>query len=144
MSFVSIYIHLVFATKHRQVFLSESMRKTLIDHIMVNSLEKKIHVLIVNGFKDHLHCLISLNKDQSIADVAQSIKGESSHWINKNYVYAKHFSWQDDYYAVSVGASQVDSLRKYIRNQADHHKSVTWEEELRKLEEEYDFIRIMD
>ena len=74
----------------------------------------------------------------------QSIKGESSFWINKNKLTGLKFEWQDDYYAVSIGISQVDTLREYIRNQIYHHKNITWEEEIKKLESEYNIIRIKD
>ena len=144
MSFIRIWLHCVWTTNRRIPYLRDDIRDQVIFHILETSRSKNIYIDYLNGYQEHLHALISLGATQTVSDIMRSIKGESSFWINKNKLTSHRFEWQDDYYAVSIGASQVDSLRKYIRNQVDHHKSVTWEEELRKLEEEYDFIRIMD
>ena len=47
-------------------------------------LKQKKYLLIVYGHTEHLHCLIGLNADMSIAKAMQLIKGESAFWINKN------------------------------------------------------------
>ncbi|MEC5158347.1 REP element-mobilizing transposase RayT [Chryseobacterium sp. MP_3.2] len=85
MSFVKIYIHLVFATLERKPFLnSKYLRIKVWEHIKENANEKEIFIDMVNGYSDHCHCLISLSSDQNIEKVVQLIKGESSFWINKN------------------------------------------------------------
>ncbi len=84
MSWVRVWIHTVFTTKNRAPLLHDKYRKTIISHIKDNAKEKGIKLMDVNGYKDHLHCLIALNKDMSISKTLQLIKGESSFWINKN------------------------------------------------------------
>jgi putative transposase len=85
MSWVRIYIHLVFCTKNRVPFLdSPELRKTVFQHIKQNAEAKDIRLDCVNGWNDHAHCLISLVREQTISKVAQLIKGESSYWINQN------------------------------------------------------------
>jgi putative transposase len=74
----------------------------------------------------------------------QKIKGESSFWINKNRLTRLKFEWQDDFYCVSMGQSQIENLKEYIRNQEVHHRKVTWEDELKKLIKENNLLRIMD
>ncbi len=78
MSFVKIWVHLVFATKNREPLLNKEFRYDVYKHISENCLEKGIFLQAINGHTDHLHCLISLGKDQSIAKISQLIKGESS------------------------------------------------------------------
>jgi len=73
MSFVKVWIHLVFATKYRKPLLIKEIRKDLYTHIIQNCREKEIFLQAINGYTDHLHCLISLGKDQNIAKVAQLI-----------------------------------------------------------------------
>ena len=58
------------------------------------------------------------------------IKGESSYWINSQELTDQKFRWQDDYWAVSVSKSHVESVRKYIFNQERHHKEVPFREEV--------------
>src|SRR4051812_30556881 len=102
MSYVRIWVHLVFATKNREPFLKEEVRQKVRQHIIANCKEKDIFLQAINGYEDHLHCLISLGREQTIAKVAQMIKGESSFWINKNKLVSDGFMWQNDYYANSV------------------------------------------
>jgi len=82
MSFVKIWVHLVFATKNREPSLKKEFRYDVHKHIIDNCSKKKIFLKAINGYTDHLHCLISLGKDQTISKVSQLIKGESSFWIN--------------------------------------------------------------
>jgi putative transposase len=90
---------------------------------------KDIYIDHANGHENHLHCLVSLNADQCISKVMQLIKGESSFWINKNKIAHDEFECADEYYAVSISESQIAKVRKYIKNQEDHHKHKTWEME---------------
>ncbi len=75
MAFVRVWIHLVFSTKNREPFLEKNIRYKVQKHIIANCEEKHIYLQAINGYKDHLHCLISLGREQSIAKVAQLIKG---------------------------------------------------------------------
>lgn len=138
MSWVRIWVHMVFATKNRQPLLeNKEARDKVFDHIRFNAKEKKIWLESINGHKEHAHCLVSLGKNQAISKVAQLIKGESSIWINKNRFIENHFNWQDDYWAVSVSESHVDSLKNYIANQEVHHKSKTFDEEVHDFMKKY-------
>ncbi|MDB5008478.1 MAG: transposase [Mucilaginibacter sp.] len=137
MSFVKIWVHLVFATKNREPLLKKEFRKEIFEHIINNCKEKEIFLQAINGYTDHLHCLISLGKDQTISKVSQLIKGESSFWINKNNLTSAKFSWQDDYFAVSVSESQVETIINYIRNQEKHHSKKTFEDEVNEFMTKY-------
>jgi len=110
MSYIRMWIHLVFATKDREPLLHKELRYKVQDHIIENCKEKSIYLQTINGDKDHLHCLISLGKEQSISKVTQLIKGESSFWINKHQLTDQHFMWQDDYFAVSVSESNLQTV----------------------------------
>ena len=139
MSFLKIWIHLVFSTKNREPFLTKDIRYKVHQHIIENCKEKDIFIIAVNGYTDHLHCLISLGKEQSIAKIAQLIKGESSFWINKNTICKTKFSWQDDYFAVSVSESQVGTVKKYIQNQEAHHSKSTFSNEVDEFMKNYNW-----
>ena len=75
---------------------------------------------------------------------SQCLKGESSHWINKDKFLKNKLQWQDDYFAVSVGESQVERVRAYIRNQEEHHKKRTFQEEVDEFMEKYGWKRMND
>lgn len=92
MSWTSVWIHIVFTTKYRKPFLVDGIRMKVFRHTKEYGLEKGIQLDVVNGFTDHVHCLVSLNRDQTIADIVKIIKGESSFWINKNRLTRSKFS----------------------------------------------------
>ena len=139
MAFVKIWIHIVFGTKNKERTLSKGIREQVISHIFENAKIKDIHIDAINGFDEHVHCLISLGRDQTIAFILKMIKGESAHWINKNKITRTKFEWADEYYAVSTSESQVDAVRKYIMNQEDHHKTKSFTEEYHEFMQKYGF-----
>jgi REP element-mobilizing transposase RayT len=130
MPFVKVYIHFVWSTKNRYPYLNTNeLRVKVWNHIRENAKAKGIFIDFINGYTDHCHCLISLGTDQTIQKVMQLIKGESSFWINKNKLTIDKFEWQDEYFAVSVSESMVDKVRDYIKNQEEHHRKKTFQEE---------------
>lgn len=144
MPMIKIWVHLVWATKSRKPLLDKSIRQKVWQHMRTNALEKQIHVDFINGHIDHVHCLISLNADQTIAKKVQLIKGESSSWINKNNLCDEKFEWQDDYFAVSVSESGVNAVREYIKNQEAHHAKKTFQQEYDEFMNKYGFLLIKD
>lgn len=140
MSWVRIWIHMVFSTKNGTPYLnSKELREKVFGHISENAKGKEIWLDSINGHKEHIHCLISLGREQSVSKLAQLIKGESSFWINKNDLIRQKFSWQDDFWAVSVSESHVEAVRKYISNQEDHHREKSFSEEVDEFMEKYDW-----
>ena len=145
MPFIKIYIHFVWATKNRYPFLSTpDLRKSMCEHIRENAKKKGIFIDFVNGYQEHCHCLVSLGDNQTIRQIMQLIKGESSHWINKEGLLKEQFEWQDEYFAVSVSESNIARLRNYIKNQEDHHSRKTWEVEYNELIDKFGFQKFND
>jgi putative transposase len=139
MSYVKIWVHLVFSTKDRTPLLSKEIRPDVLAHIAENCREKGIFLQVIDGHSEHIHCLISLGKGQTISKVSQLIKGEASFWINKHRLGRGRFEWQDDYFAVSVSESQVQAVVDYIANQEEHHKKKSFSEEVEEFMRKYGF-----
>ncbi len=130
MPFIKVYIHFIWSTKNREPFLdSPSLRMKIWNHIKENATGKSIFIDTISGYHDHCHCLISLGIDQTMSKMMQLIKGEASFWINKNQLCKEKFEWQEDYFAVSVSESAIDKVRDYSRNQEEHHKVKTFQQE---------------
>jgi putative transposase len=139
MSYVKIYIHAVWATKDRFPYLKSELRSKVIEHIRENAKDKNIFIDHINGYTEHLHVLISMYAEQSIANIINLLKGESSYWVNKQKLTKSNFGWQDDYFAVSIGESQVESVRQYIRDQENHHQRKTFQQEYDEFMKKYLF-----
>lgn len=140
MSYIRMWVHLVFATKNREPLLPKEIRYKVQDHIIENCKEKSIYLQTINGDIDHLHCLVSLGREQSISKVMQLIKGESSFWINKHQLTVTPFMWQDDYFAVSVSESNLQTVINYIKNQEIHHAKKSFDDEVKEFEKLYGFL----
>jgi len=140
MPYVRIWVHLIWSTKERRPLLIESLRETVFTHMKENAAKKEIYLDSINGVADHVHTLISLKSDQTIAKVAQLLKGESSHWINSQTLCNSKFEWQDEYIAVSVSESNADNIRRYIRNQEEHHRVKSFGEEYDQFNKDYRFL----
>ncbi|HQI40718.1 MAG: transposase [Ignavibacteriales bacterium UTCHB2] len=133
-----IWIHLIFGTKERFPLIDKSFELQLYNHIK-NLIEKDFDcaVDIINGTADHIHILFLLNQNYSLADVVKNIKGNSSHWINQNKFLKVKFAWQTGYGAFSVSESMVKEVRKYITNQKEHHRKISFAEEYKRFAEKY-------
>ncbi len=125
-------------------FLKKEIRPIVFQHIKENVKHKNIYLDCVNGYQDHVHCLMSLRRDQTIAKNVQLIKGEVSHWINQQKLCPQKFGWQDEYFAVSVSESMINRVRSYIHNQEKHHQTKTFAEEYEEFIEKYGFVKLKD
>jgi putative transposase len=86
--------------------------------------------LVVGGMEDHVHVLLSIPSTLSVAKSIQLLKGNSSKWIHDTFKEHWGFEWQEGYGAFSIGISGVEDTTKYIENQAEHHRKMTFKEEV--------------
>ena len=143
MGYIKIWIHLVWTTKNRDPLLVADIRKQVFDHIRKNAFNKGIYIDFINGHLDHIHCLISLGAGQNIDKITMLLKGESSYWINQKKLIRQKFEWQDEYFAVSVSESLVKRTRTYIKNQEEHHKKKSFQEEYDEFMHKYGFDKFV-
>jgi REP element-mobilizing transposase RayT len=113
-------------------------------HIRENARKKGIFIDHINGYSEHVHCLISLGTDQTLAWIIKMLKGESSHWINAEDLCPTKFRWQHEYFAVGVCESILEATRGYIRKQEEHHKTKNFEDEFDAMIKKYGFQRFTD
>ena len=145
MPYVSVNIHFVWSTKNRIPYLETiAIREALWQHIRDNGKLKSIFIDFVNGHQQHCHCLVSLGTEQTISKVMQLIKGESAFWFNRQNFIKDKLEWQDEYFAVSVSQSGLNKVREYIKNQEEHHKKKTFQQEYDEFIEKYGFQKFKD
>ena len=85
--------------------------------------------LIINGPPDHVHILASLAAKYSLSDLMRELKADSSGWVHKNFPSQKLFAWQIGYGAFSVSHSNLVEVERYIANQEEHHRKISFQEE---------------
>ena len=133
MSYVSSYFHTVFSTKERRPVITPFLRERLWPFWGAIARQNKMKALEVGGMEDDVHILLSLPSTLSIAKALQLIKGGSSKWVHETFPEHRLFGWQEKYGAFSVSVSQLDRIIRYIRNQQEHHRKITFQEEFLAL-----------
>lgn len=141
-TYTQIHQQFVFAVQNRLSLIDPAWKQELYKY-MTGVIQNHDHKLLaINGMPDHVHILVGMRPTQSISDLLQDIKGDSSKWINNNRLVRGKFQWQEGYGAFSYSKSHVPAVIQYIQNQEIHHKKKTFIEEylefLEKFEIEYD------
>ena len=126
-------IHLVFGTKSRYPWLKEEIRPRLYGYLAGIFQEWERPAVIVRRHDDHVHALFSLSKNYALKKIVEEVKKGSSKWIKTIDGKLKDFAWQDGYGAFSVSESNVADVKRYIERQEDHHRRMTFQDELRQL-----------
>ena len=136
-SLSSTLIHLIFSTKHREPFITTQIETELHPYMASVFRGLKSPTLALDGTQDHIHALFSLSRVITIAALVEEVKTESSKWIKTKGVEFINFHWQKGYGAFSIGQTQVEDVKRYIRSQKEHHRRVTFQDEYRKFLKRY-------
>jgi REP element-mobilizing transposase RayT len=141
-TYTQIHIQAVFTVQNRDCIIHSSWKDELHKYITGIVHNNKHKLLSINGMPDHIHILFGFRPSQSLSDLMQDIKGNSSKWINERKFVRGKFSWQEGYGAFSYSKTEIPNIIHYINNQSVHHKRKTFSEEylemLKEFEIEYD------
>jgi len=137
-SLSNVLLHIVFSTKHRQLWLDTEIEGELFKYIGGICRELKCPSHAIGGTDDHVHIACSLSRTLAICKLLEEIKSSSSKWIKTKGDQYSGFEWQNGYGAFSIGQSQLPDLRHYIGNQREHHRRLTFQDEYRKLLARYE------
>jgi REP element-mobilizing transposase RayT len=136
-SLVKIYIHLVYSTKNRQLWLPKAHQEGLWAY-QAGIFEKwECPAIAIGGTDDHIHALFCLSKNLAPKEIVEQVKKSSSHWMKVDGPRNAAFAWQAGYAAFSVSQSAVEEVTHYIQNQEEHHRKMTFQDELRALFRRY-------
>jgi REP element-mobilizing transposase RayT len=132
-----LLVHAVFSTRGREDRIVESDEADLFAYIGGMCRAAESPLLAAGGTANHVHLLISLSKNLSVADLMLRVKRDSSLWIKSKGPQYEGFHWQDGYAAFTVGRSQVEAVRKYLAGQKEHHATTTFQDEMRTFFRRY-------
>jgi putative transposase len=131
-SLTSLHTHVVFSTKDRQRLIRPELKSGLLAYIGGIIRELRGKAVIVNGTQDHIHILVKLPPTMALSECMRVVKANSSRWANEKS--ADHdFGWQTGYSAFTVSTSQMPAVVRYIQTQEEHHRRMSFQEELRAL-----------
>lgn len=132
-TYTQIHIQTVFAVKNRQSLIQYEWEDELYKY-MTGIIQNNGHkVLQVNGMSGHVHIVFGMRPVQSLSDLMKQVKQDSLRWINNKGFLKEKFSWQAGYGAFSYSKSEVSNVVNYIKNQEQHHKTITFQVEYLQL-----------
>jgi REP element-mobilizing transposase RayT len=132
-SLVKNLLHLVYSTKHRQPWIPADVRPRLFAYQAGISKEWDSPAIIIGGVEDHVHALFVLSKNHPLKKIVEEVKKGSSKWMKSDGTGNAEFYWQNGYAAFSVSESNAPLVEKYIQSQEEHHRKMTFQDELREL-----------
>lgn len=121
----NIAVHIIFGTKNHVPCLTDVIYP-YIHGIITNHDGVPIRI---NGTENHIHILSYMPKEMSVADFVRTIKTSSSKWFK---IHDNRMAWQTGYAVYSVSKTNIPVIDKYIRNQKEHHRKITFAEEMKK------------
>jgi putative transposase len=137
-TYTQLYVQFVFAVKDRLSLISVAWEEELYKYVTGIVQNNKHKLIAINGMPDHIHVFVGLHTTQSVADLMRVVKGDSSEWINsRNFVRGK-FEWQEGYGGFTYSRKQIDEVYKYIINQKEHHRAISFIDEYIKLLKEFE------
>jgi putative transposase len=131
-TYTNLLFHVVFSTKYRQPLIHDDLKSELHKYLGGLVRDKRGTLLEIGGVADHVHLIVKLRPDTSVSDLVQFIKANSSGWVNER-AGQRQFFWQVGYSAFTVSESQLPAVIEYVRTQEEHHRRMTYQEELLEL-----------
>lgn len=140
-TYLSLHYHLVFSTKHRVPVIADSWHARLHEYLGGTVKGLGGYPQGIGGVADHVHLLVGLKSTHCLADVLRELKKASSMWVHDE-IGERAFAWQEGYAAFTVSPTARAGVKRYIANQAEHHRARPFREELiemlQKAEVEFD------
>ncbi len=137
-SLAQIYLHIVFSTLDRAPYIQPEVENGLFSYMETILNDLKCHPYLINGAADHVHIACNLARTITVSKLLEEIKRNSSKWIKGQGREFRNFSWQKGYGAFSFGHSQLENVKRYIRNQKRIHLKKTYKQEFLELLEKYE------
>ncbi len=132
-SLSDIRIHVIFSTKNRESFIDESIQMEVFSYLTAVVKKAGAFAYQVGGVEDHIHAHIGLGRTVTVSKLIEELKSSSSKWIKTLGSHYKSFAWQRGYGAFSISGSHAEALNLYIVNQQQHHGTVSFEDEYRRI-----------
>ena len=139
-TYTSLHYHVVFSTKNREQLIAQEIEERVWAYIGGIARKHRMTALQVGGIEDHIHALVTAPAVLSSSEIAQYLKGDSSKWVHTEFPRMGQFAWQDGYGAFTVSRSNTPSIPSviaYIKNQCEHHRKKSFQEEYRELLEKH-------
>ncbi len=130
-SYRQLLYHIVFRTKDSRPTINQDHAEELYAYLTGIIRNKNGHLYRINGTENHLHILTDVHPSLALADFMRELKASSSKWMKESRLFPSFEGWADGYGSLTCSYMDLGDLLVYLKNQAEHHKKKTFEEEYR-------------
>jgi REP element-mobilizing transposase RayT len=132
-TYTALHYHVIFSTKGRERWISPDIEARVWAYLGGIARQNDLRPLLIGGVEDHVHILLGMPPTIAVSEALKRIKGGSSGWVKEHFPGCQGFAWQDGYAAFTVSKSQMGEVEAYIRDQREHHRLKTFQEEYRAV-----------
>ncbi len=132
-TYTQILLHIVYSTRRREPWITPDLAERLYPYIGGIVRAERGVLYDIGGVADHVHLYIRWRPDETVSNLLRTVKARSSLWVHQTFPQLAAFAWQEGYSAFSVSKSQEPVVKKYISDQAEHHKKEDFKSELLRL-----------
>lgn len=134
MSYTKLLYHIVFCTKYRNLTIPEEQADNLYRYVWGFIKNHKSVLYRINGMPDHIHIFVQLHADIAVSGFVKKLKNATNKWLKENVDSFPDFeAWAVGYCALTCAYRDKDMIVNYIKNQKEHHKNETTQDEIRRL-----------
>ena len=141
-SSTEIYLHVIFSTKGREPLIRPAIEPRLYKYFGGILAKRSVIIMRLNGTENHVHILFKYHPAVALSTIMKELKAYSTGWLKKEGY--TDFAWQEGYGAFSCSKSHLPVLYNYIDNQKEHHKRLTFEEEVQSFESKWKMAWTLD
>jgi putative transposase len=128
-TYTCLHYYIIFSTKDREPWLKPDIQDRVWSYLAGIAQNNKMNPIQIGGMPDHVHLVVGLPTTLSMSEALHLIKGGSSKWIKEELPGMRGFAWQDGYSAFTVSQSNLAEVVSYVKNQHEHHRVKTFQEE---------------
>ena len=118
-SYYEIYIHVIWRTKNSEPMINPNVVLNIQNIFQAKCQKFDIQLIAIGNTEDHIHVLLSMNPTVRLSEFIAEVKGATSYFVNQQTKDSLY--WQDGYGAVSVSKSALNTVKRYVENQKEHH-----------------------
>ncbi len=135
-SYICSHYHLVFSIKNRAPAITPEIEPRLWEYLggLVGGIGGT--PIQIGGVEDHVHMLVTLRQEPALSTMLRDIKAGSSGWVHDEF--PTHVTLVAEWIRrIGVRHSNIDKVKAYIAKQKEHHKKMSFEDELRRFSEKH-------
>lgn len=121
MSAIQLFIHLAWTTHDRLPMINAATSAFLEEFFRKTASRQEVQIVDLAILKTHVHMVIRTPPRIDLPRLVQFFKGGSSHAASRHPGNVLGLRWAPEYSATSVGPRQLESVKDYLRKQAEHH-----------------------